>query len=98
MKTGRNREFGKLTSEIRAWVPPETEEGIATLAALAGQPKGAYLRNLVMCHVHGHLSVASLRQGGSPEQRRDGAQVRRWPLLRLPGRGTNRTGRTPRRL
>lgn len=55
--------FGKLTAEIRAWVPEDTDEGIVALAARAGVPKGAYVRAVLMCHVHGHVCVASLREG-----------------------------------
>jgi hypothetical protein len=61
VRTG-NPGFGKLTAEIRAWVPEDTDEGIVALAARAGVPKGAYVRAVLMCHVHGHVSVASLRE------------------------------------
>lgn len=62
MRTGRSSGFGKLTAEIRCWVPESTDEAIAALAALAGVSKGEYLRDVVMCHVHGRLMMVRMRQ------------------------------------
>jgi hypothetical protein len=65
MRTGKRSGLGKLTAEVRAWVPEDTDEGLVTLAALARVPKGEYLRDLVMCHVHGCLTVIKLRQSSA---------------------------------
>lgn len=62
MRTGKRSGLGKLTAEVRAWVPEDTDEGLATLAAIARVPKGEYVRELVMCHVHGALELLRLRQ------------------------------------
>lgn len=56
--------LGKLTAEIRSWVPEDTDEAIGTLAAMAGVSKSEYLRDLVMCHVHGCL-INRLRQSSA---------------------------------
>lgn len=65
MRTGRRSGLGKLTAEIRSWVPEDTDEAIGTLAAMAGVSKSEYLRDLVMCHVHGCLTVIRLRQSSA---------------------------------
>lgn len=62
MRTGRSSGFGKLTAEIRARVPEDTAEGLARLAAKAGVPQAEYVRDVLMCHVHGPVIVLSLRQ------------------------------------
>ena len=46
-------------------MPEDTDEALATLAALARVPKGEYVRDLVMCHVHGALEVVRLRQSSA---------------------------------
>jgi hypothetical protein len=65
VRTGKRSGLGKLTAEVRAWVPEDTDEALATLAALARVPKGEYVRDLVMCHVHGALEVVRLRQSSA---------------------------------
>lgn len=65
MRRGTSSGMGKLTAEVRAWVPEETDEALVALAAIARVPKGEYLRDLVMCHVHGCLAVMRLRQSSA---------------------------------
>jgi hypothetical protein len=65
MRTGRRSGIGKLTAEVRAWVPEDTDEAIGTLAALARVSKSEYVRDLLMCHVHGCLTVIRLRQSSA---------------------------------
>lgn len=61
MRTGRSTGFGKLTREVRARVPEDTGEGLTRLAALAGVPEAEYVRDVLMCHVHGQVTVINLR-------------------------------------
>jgi hypothetical protein len=66
VRTGRSSGLGKLTAEVRTWVPEETSEGLAALATLAGVSKGEYVRDVLMTFIHGRLTVVRLRQSGDP--------------------------------
>jgi hypothetical protein len=66
MATGRSSGLGKLTADVRTWVPEETSEGLAALATIAGVTKGEYVRDVLMSFVHGRLTVMRLRQSADP--------------------------------
>jgi hypothetical protein len=63
MRTIRTSGLGKVTGEVKACVPEETNEALAALATVAGMTKSEYVRELLMGHVHGRLTVMRLRQG-----------------------------------
>ena len=58
--------MGKLTAEVKAWVPEETSEALQALATQAGVSRSEYIRDLLMVWVHGRLTVMRLRQPGGP--------------------------------
>lgn len=58
--------MGKLTAEVRAWVPEATSEALAALATQAGVTRSEYVRDLLMVWVHGRLTVMRLRQAVDP--------------------------------
>lgn len=66
MATGRSSGLGKLTADVRTWVPEETSEGLAALATIAGVTKGEYVRDVLMSFVHGRLTVVRLRRLADP--------------------------------
>ncbi len=62
MRTGRSSGLGKLTGEVRAWLPEETNEALAALATVAGVTKSEYVRDVLMGWVHGRLTIVKVRQ------------------------------------
>ena len=63
MRLGRTCPVGKLTAELRCLVPEEADEHVGALAALAGLPKGEYLRNVVMTWLYGHWGLVTIQRG-----------------------------------
>ena len=56
--------MGKLTAEVRAWVPEVTSEALTALATQAGVTRSEYVRDLLMVVVHGRLTVMRLPRPG----------------------------------
>jgi hypothetical protein len=68
MRSGTSSGMGKLTAEVRAWVPEATSEALRALAAQAGVTRSEFVRDLLMDWVHGpgRLTVMRLRRPGDP--------------------------------
>jgi hypothetical protein len=69
VRTGRSSGLGKLTAEVSARVPEETDEALSALATVAGISKAEYVRGVLMSFVHGHLAMMRLRQSADPSSR-----------------------------
>lgn len=71
-RNGITSTLGKNTSEVKSLVPPELREELAALAVLNRQTVSEYVRDLLVCHVHGHLHALRLRSSnGTPENGRE---------------------------
>lgn len=66
MRNGKSSGMGKLTAEVRAWVPEVTREALTALATQAGVTRSEYVRDLLIVWVHGRLTVMRLRRPGDP--------------------------------
>lgn len=58
---GVSNPLGKLTAELKVWLPEGVKDDLTMLAVLNRQSVSEYVRDLCMLHTHGAAEMTRLR-------------------------------------